>query len=274
MSVTTPFRFGGQFGYYRDVSTRSYVRARYLDPTKGRWISQDPLGHVSDNSNLYRYAKNRPVGLIDPSGLITGEGKYSSCCIENDSPMLEATFRPVIFKEAKATIKDDVGEANDVFAQCCIRFRDLGRKNYNKTQSVRRLGDDLLLYVKELKNNRYDFTDEEYGMSDEQDDQNQIFVYYVKGFVYRVPILGHAYSLLWGDDKPPVSSLAMGNNHDGGNTLAHELGHVLGLIHEENDKNNLMHPLYSGTKLTETQCNTVRTFHPGFFTSNKKSPPT
>jgi RHS repeat-associated protein len=31
-----------------------YNRARYYDPTTGRWTSQDPLGFLADDTNLYR----------------------------------------------------------------------------------------------------------------------------------------------------------------------------------------------------------------------------
>jgi hypothetical protein len=45
-----------------------YNRARYYDPATGRWISQDPLGFDAGDSNLYRYAQNRPPSATDPSG--------------------------------------------------------------------------------------------------------------------------------------------------------------------------------------------------------------
>lgn len=32
-----------------------YNRARYCDPTVGRWISDDPLGYESADDNLYPY---------------------------------------------------------------------------------------------------------------------------------------------------------------------------------------------------------------------------
>jgi RHS repeat-associated protein len=42
-----------------------YLRARYYDPTIGRFISKDPLA----TRNPYSYADNNPVLLTDPSGL-------------------------------------------------------------------------------------------------------------------------------------------------------------------------------------------------------------
>jgi RHS repeat-associated protein len=52
-----------------DVETDlQYNRARYYDPSTGRWMSQDPLGFDAGDSNLYRYVKNRPTEATDPSG--------------------------------------------------------------------------------------------------------------------------------------------------------------------------------------------------------------
>jgi RHS repeat-associated protein len=45
-----------------------YNRARYYDPTTGRWTSQEPLGFSAGDSNLYRYVANQPTALTDPGG--------------------------------------------------------------------------------------------------------------------------------------------------------------------------------------------------------------
>jgi RHS repeat-associated protein len=47
-----------------------YNRARFYDPSTGRWMSQDPLGFDAGDSNLYRYTKNSPAVNTDASGLI------------------------------------------------------------------------------------------------------------------------------------------------------------------------------------------------------------
>jgi RHS repeat-associated protein len=46
-----------------------YYRARYYDPSIGRFIMQDPLGIASNDGNFYRYVFNSPTNLSDPSGL-------------------------------------------------------------------------------------------------------------------------------------------------------------------------------------------------------------
>jgi RHS repeat-associated protein len=44
-------------------------RARYYNPTVGRFLKEDPLRFAAGDSNLYRYVHNQPTGATDPSGL-------------------------------------------------------------------------------------------------------------------------------------------------------------------------------------------------------------
>src|SRR5262249_40907522 len=58
----------GKLGYFRDSEIDLYLlRARYYDPLAARFISEDPLGY-QDDIHLYRYGRNNPVSLTDPSG--------------------------------------------------------------------------------------------------------------------------------------------------------------------------------------------------------------
>lgn len=60
------YRFCGK---ERDDETGFYyVGARYYAAWLGRWTSSDPAGFV-DGFNLYRYCRNNPVTLSDPSGM-------------------------------------------------------------------------------------------------------------------------------------------------------------------------------------------------------------
>ena len=61
----TIFGFTGQ---RFDVETGLYhFKARYYDPVTGRFLQPDPIGYGA-GLNLYRYAKNSPLGHTDPSG--------------------------------------------------------------------------------------------------------------------------------------------------------------------------------------------------------------
>jgi len=46
-----------------------YYRARYYDPSIGRFISSDPIEFQAGDFNFYRYVGNDPVNFVDPSGL-------------------------------------------------------------------------------------------------------------------------------------------------------------------------------------------------------------
>ncbi len=53
-----------------DTETDLYFdRARYFDPTTGRFLSEDPIGFSGDGTNFYAYVENDPGNSIDPFGL-------------------------------------------------------------------------------------------------------------------------------------------------------------------------------------------------------------
>jgi RHS repeat-associated protein len=64
-SLTNPFRYTG-----REFDTETglyFYRARYYDPTNGRFLSEDPIG-FDGGVNLYSYASNSPINWVDPTG--------------------------------------------------------------------------------------------------------------------------------------------------------------------------------------------------------------
>ncbi len=68
-----PMRYCGE---YFDAETGNiYLRARYYDPSIGRFISEDP---IKDGTNWYVYCSNNPIAFVDPSGLsgIMPDGSY------------------------------------------------------------------------------------------------------------------------------------------------------------------------------------------------------
>jgi hypothetical protein len=53
-------------------SEASYYRARYYDPSLGRFLSEDIAGFAA-GIEFYAYVQNRPTQFTDPSGLYTQE---------------------------------------------------------------------------------------------------------------------------------------------------------------------------------------------------------
>ncbi|MFM0301528.1 RHS repeat-associated core domain-containing protein [Paraburkholderia sediminicola] len=54
-----------------------YYRNRYYNPTTARFISEDPIGWASGQTNAYAYVNGNPVSLYDPFGLWSiGAGGY------------------------------------------------------------------------------------------------------------------------------------------------------------------------------------------------------
>ncbi len=69
---TTGAPNGNSFQYTgreNDETGLYYYRARYYDPVRQRFISEDPIGFYGEDLNLYAYARNSPTNLTDPSGL-------------------------------------------------------------------------------------------------------------------------------------------------------------------------------------------------------------
>jgi RHS repeat-associated protein len=66
-TVTNPYTYTG-----RELDPESglfYYRARYYDPTMGRFLQEDPIALLG-GVNFYSYVKNNPIKFIDPEGLL------------------------------------------------------------------------------------------------------------------------------------------------------------------------------------------------------------
>ena len=72
LTETNP-SFGDRYKFtareFDSATGLQYNRARYYDPTIGRWTSQDPLGFDGGDANLYRYVGNHPTISGDSLGL-------------------------------------------------------------------------------------------------------------------------------------------------------------------------------------------------------------
>jgi RHS repeat-associated protein len=65
-SLTNAFRFTGR--EFDAETNLYYYRARYYDPSAGRFIAEDP-GGFNAGVHFYKYVKNQPLDYIDPYGL-------------------------------------------------------------------------------------------------------------------------------------------------------------------------------------------------------------
>jgi RHS repeat-associated protein len=75
-TTPTSFRYVGTMGYFKDENTGPYVRARYLDPERGRWITEDPLW---PEELQYAYVNNNPMRHIDFFGLQANQDTCGAC---------------------------------------------------------------------------------------------------------------------------------------------------------------------------------------------------
>src|SRR5437588_8170727 len=64
-SAVTALGFAGQYSY--SETGFIYLRARYLDPAMGIFLSVDPA--LPQTRDAFGYAAGDPVNLVDPSGL-------------------------------------------------------------------------------------------------------------------------------------------------------------------------------------------------------------
>jgi RHS repeat-associated protein len=65
-SATNWFRYSAR--QFDSDTALYYNRARYYDPTTGRFLSEDPIG-FKGGINFYAYVRGNPVGRTDPLGL-------------------------------------------------------------------------------------------------------------------------------------------------------------------------------------------------------------
>ncbi len=73
-TTRNPYRYTA-----RDLDSETglyYYRARYYDPSSGRFLSEDPLRFGGGSPNFFSYVTNNPVNKFDPSGLVVIGGNF------------------------------------------------------------------------------------------------------------------------------------------------------------------------------------------------------
>lgn len=78
-AISNSFRYSGE--YWDEATGLQYLRARWYDPSVGRFINEDAYeGEISNSLtlNLYTYVVNNPLRYIDPSGNKMEDDKYGN----------------------------------------------------------------------------------------------------------------------------------------------------------------------------------------------------
>lgn len=110
-----------QTGYNYD--SMAYYRARYYDPSIGRFLSEDPIRFKGSGTNLYAYVGNSPTSLKDPYGLCP-------TCIDVFSDSFKDTFKDI----GEALHLDDLKENIE---KVIASSKGVSSSLYSLSQSVR-----------------------------------------------------------------------------------------------------------------------------------------
>lgn len=95
-----------------DGSGLMYYRARYYHPRLQRFISEDPLGVFSGDTNLYAYVRNSPLSFLDPFGLQSLEAcSFSGGCSPMKDPSPDTDLEHLRQSVRDELVQDPLGVA-------------------------------------------------------------------------------------------------------------------------------------------------------------------
>ena len=137
-SLTNPFQYTARES---DAETGLYYyRARYYDPASGRFALGDPI-RWAGGLNLYRYVKNQPEILSDPSGLFgwseaNDETKCLVCTVFAEGRGMSSSCQYAIASVIINRLAEKRAKGNKPVTICDIvsahgQFLGYGNRNYN-----------------------------------------------------------------------------------------------------------------------------------------------
>ncbi len=105
-TVEQPYMYTGR--EFDSESGLYYYRARYYDPSTGRFLQKDPVG-LTGGINSYGYVINNPVNLIDPFGLAPSFMDCFIRCVSEHYGIEEALLRTIVGINAIPIPKSGIG---------------------------------------------------------------------------------------------------------------------------------------------------------------------
>ena len=137
-SDANPFRYCGE--YYDSEIEQIYLRARYYDPSLGRFTQQDPA--MADGMNWYVYCGNNPVLYVDPLGL---NSKPKEEDYPDSTKYYEALKEYYRSNGPKAPVWSDYPDETK-FRQACISFEAQIGTTTNPISIIQN-GDNITIYA-------------------------------------------------------------------------------------------------------------------------------
>jgi len=77
-ALENPFTYTGR--EFDSETGLYFYRARYYDPSLGRFLQEDPIGFQGGDINIYAYVGNNPINFIDSYGLAKCDCKPCDEC--------------------------------------------------------------------------------------------------------------------------------------------------------------------------------------------------
>ncbi|MBW7453393.1 RHS repeat protein [Paenibacillus sepulcri] len=125
-TIANPFRYSGEM--WDQTAGLQYLRARWYDPSMGRFISEDTYeGQINNplTQNLYVYTANNPLRYSDPSGhcfwdacILEGVAVYALVAGVVAATVVVGAYASKALDDAKANVfnseKADIPPAEDI----------------------------------------------------------------------------------------------------------------------------------------------------------------